>query len=97
MIKKKGDSGHIFKPNYNKFNNKLIMKLLLSLKNKGKLINRHYLFVGNNNNLEKYVILRTIAEEKNIPLIFNEKMSIEDEIKIMESQIDINEYKKKKL
>ena len=73
------------------------MKLLLSLKNKGKLINRHYLFVGNNNNLEKYVILRTIAEEKNIPLIFNEKMSIEDEIKIMESQIDINEYKKKKL
>ena len=92
----KGDSGHFLELSYNKFNNKLIMKLLLSLKNKGKLIKRPDLFIGNNKNLEKYVILRTIAEEKNISFSFDEKMSIEEDIKTMESKIDINEYKKEK-
>ena len=93
----KGDSGHFLELSYNKFDNKLIMKLLLSLKNKGKLIRKPDLFIGKNKYLEKYVILRTIAEEKHISFTFDEKTSIEDDIKIMESQIDINKYNKEKL
>ena len=37
---KKGDSGHFLELCYNKFNDKLIMKHLITMKNKGKLVKR---------------------------------------------------------
>ena len=89
----KGDSGHFLEICYNKFNNKTIFKLLLSLDNKGKLIKRPDLFVSSNNLLEKWVILRTIAKEKNIQFKFEDNMTIEEEIENMNKIIDIEKYK----
>jgi hypothetical protein len=94
----KGDSGHFLELCYNKFNKKTIFKLLISLKNKGKLINRPDLFINLNDCLEKYVILKKIAEEKQISLQLNGNMSmsIEDEINYMEQIIDIKKYLEEK-
>ena len=89
----KGDSGHFLEICYNKFNNETIFKLLLSLDNKGKLIKRPDLFVSSNNLLEKWVILRTIAKEKNIQFKFEDNMTIEEEIENMNKIIDIEKYK----
>ena len=91
-IKNKGDSGHFLELCFNKFNHESIFKLLISLENKGKIINRPDLFVNLNETLEKYVILRKIAKEKKISLELNDNMSIEDEIKYMNTKIDIQKY-----
>lgn len=88
----KGDSGHFLELSYKKFNNKLITKILLSIKKKGKLINRPDLFTNSDDKLEKYVILKSIAEEKKIEFDFEDEMSIEDEITLMEKKIDIQKY-----
>ena len=85
----KGDSGHFLELSYNKFNNKLITEILVSMKNKDKLINRPDLFTSSDGILEKYAILKEIVKEKKIVFEFEDKMSIEDEINIMEIKIDI--------
>ena len=92
----KGDSGHYLELCFNKFNNKNIFKLLISLKNKVNLIERPELFVDSLEKLENYVILKTIAEEKEISFQINEKGTIEDEINIMKEKIDIQKYLKEK-
>ena len=88
----KGDSGHFLELCSKKFNNKLITKILLSMKKKGKLIKRPDLFTNSNDKLKKYVILKSIAEEKKIEFDFKDEMSIEDEIILMEKKIDIQKY-----
>ena len=88
----KGDSGHFLELCFNKFNNNSIFNLLHSLKKKGKLIKRPDLFI-NSEKLEKYVILRKIAEEKNIQLQFDDEKTIEEEIEYMNSIIDLEKYK----
>ena len=92
----KGDSGHFLELCYNKFNDNLILKYLIIMKNKGKLINRADLFIKSPELIEKYVILRKIAEEKGMIFNFNDKMSIEEEISEMNSKIDIEKYMKEK-
>ena len=77
---------------YNKFNNQLIFKILCSFKNKFKLIKRPDLFNGSNDIIEKYVILRKIAEEKNITFNFENNLSIEQEINEMSQKINIEKY-----
>ena len=47
----------------------------------------------NSEKLEKYVILRKIAEEKNIQLQFDDEKTIEEEIEYMNSIIDLEKYK----
>ena len=46
--------------------------------------------------IEKYAILRKIAEEKEMIFNFDDKMSIEEEISEMNSKIDIEKYMKEK-
>ena len=92
----KGDSGHFLELCYNKFNDTLILKYLITMKNKGKLINRADLFIKSPELIEKYVILRKIAEEKGMIFNFNDKMSIEEEISEMNSKIDVEKYMKEK-
>ena len=89
---KKGDSGHFLELCYNKFNNKTIFKLLISLKSKGKLIKRPDFFINLNDSLEKYVILKKISEEKEMALKLDDKMSIEDEINYLSEKINIEKY-----
>ena len=88
----KGDSGHFLELCSKKFNNKLITKILLSMKKKGKLIKRPDLFTNSDDKLKKYVILKLIAEEKKIEFDFKDEMSIEDEIILMEKKLDIQKY-----
>ena len=90
--KNKGDSGHFLELCYNKFNNQLIFKILCSFKNKFKLIKRPDLFNGSNDIIEKYVILRKIAEEKNITFNLENNLSIEQEINEMSQKINIEKY-----
>ena len=77
---------------YNKFNSHLVFKILCSFKNKFKLIKRPDLFNGSNDIIEKYVILRKIAEEKNIAFNFENNLSIEQEINEMGQKINIEKY-----
>ena len=93
---RKGDSGHFLELCNNKFNNKLIMKHLITMKNKGKLVKRADLFIKSPELIEKYVTLRKIAEEKEMSFNFDDTTSIEDEISEMNSKIDIDEYIKEK-
>ena len=92
----KGDSGHFLELCYNKFNDKLIMKHLIKMKNIGKLVKRADLFIKYPELIEKYVILRKIAEEKEITFKFHDTTSIEEEINEMNSKIDIDKYMKEK-
>ena len=82
---------HFLELCFNKFNNKNIFKLLISLKNKDKIIKRPDLFVDSLEKLENYVILKTIAEEKEISFQFDDE-SIEDEIAEMKKKINIKNY-----
>ena len=93
---KKGDSGHYLELCFNKFNNKNIFKLLISLEDKGKLIKRPDLFVDKLETLENYVVLKTIVSEENIQFQFSDEVSIEDEISQMKKKIDIKKYLKEK-
>ena len=93
---KKGDSGHFLELCFNKFSNKNIFKLLISLEDKGKLIKRPDLFVDTLETLENYAILKTIAVEENIQFQFTDEASIEDEISYMKIKIDIKKYLKDK-
>ena len=93
---RKGDSGHFLELCYNKFNNKLIMKHLITMKNKGKLVKRADLFNKSQELIEKYVTLRKIAEEKEMSFNFNDTTSIEDEISEMSLKIDIDKYMEEK-
>jgi len=88
----KGDSGNFLELCYNKFNKKTIFELLISLKNKGKLINRPDLFINLNDSLENYVILKKIYEEKEMTLKLDDKISIEDEINYLSKIINIEKY-----
>ena len=90
--KNKGDSRHFLELGYNKFNSHLVFKILCSFKNKFKLIKRPDLFNGSNDIIEKYVILRKIAEEKNITFNFENNLSIEQEINEMRQKINIEKY-----
>ena len=92
----KGDSGHFLELCYNKFNDKLIMKHLIKMKNIGKLVKRADLFIKYPELIEKYVILRKIAEEKEITFKFHDTTSIEEEINEKKSKIDIDKYMKEK-
>lgn len=92
----KGDSGHFLELCYNKFNDKLIMKHLINMKNIGKLLKRADLFIKSPELIEKYVTLRKIAEEKGMTFKFSDTMSIEEEISEMNSKIDIDQYMKDK-
>ena len=92
----KGDSGHFLELCYNKFNDKLIMKHLIKIKNIGKLLKRPDLFIKSPELIEKYVTLRKIAEEKEIAFKFSDTKSIEVEISEMNSKIDIDKYMKDK-
>lgn len=94
--KNKGDSGHFLELCFHNFYNDSIFKLLLSLKKKGKLIKRPDLFINSTEKLEKYVILKKIAEEKNIQLQSDDKNTIENEIEYLNSIIDLEKYKKEK-
>lgn len=93
---RKGDSGHFLELCFNKFNDKLIMKHLIMMKNKGKLVKRADLFNKSPELIEKYVTLRKIAEEKEMSFNFNDTTSIEDEISEMNSKIDIDKYMEEK-
>ena len=93
---RKGDSGHFLELCCNKFNDKLVMKHLIKMKNKGKLVKRADLFNKSQDLIEKYVTLRKIAEEKEMSFNFNDATSIEDEISEMKSKIDIDKYMKEK-
>jgi len=93
---RKGDSGHFLELCYNKFNDKLIMKHLITMKNKGKLVKRADLFNKSQELIEKYVTLRKIAEEKEMFFNFKDTTSIEDEISEMNSKIDIDKYMEEK-
>ena len=77
---KNGDSGHFLELCFGKHEDKLILKLLKNMKNKGKLINRPDLFTDSINKLKEYVILRTTAEKKNIKLNCVKELSIEEEM-----------------
>lgn len=92
----KGDSGHFIELCYGKFNNELILNLLLKLKNKGKIIERADLFTKSKETLSKYVALRVISEEKGYEFKFDETQTIEQQISIMEQNINIEEYTKEK-
>ena len=86
--KEKGDSGHFLELSYGKVDNILITKLLFEMKNKGKLLKRYDLFIDSGETLKKYVYLRNAVKKKNIKYNFNDSLSIEDEIKEMDSLID---------
>ena len=89
-----GDSGHFLELCFNKFNDENIFKLLIKLKEKGELIKRPDLFASNSLNiLEKFIILKIISENQEIKLKYIDKLSIEDEIKYLESKIDLKKYK----
>ena len=88
----KGDSGPFSEICFNKYYFKTILKLLLSLYNKGKLIHRPDLFAKYDEILKKYVILKTIAKEKEIIFKFDKNLSIEDEINLMCQKIDYEKY-----
>ena len=88
----KGDSGHFLELCYDKYYNQTIFKLLLSLDNKGKLINRPDLFIKSNEDLKKYVILKIIAKEKQNLVQISKNMTIEDEINAMCQKIDYQKY-----
>ena len=88
-----GDSGHFLELCFNKFNDENIFKLLIKLKEKGELIKRPDLFASNSLNiLEKFIILKIISENQEIKLKYIEKLSIEDEIKYLESKIDLKKH-----
>ena len=72
------------------------MKYLIIIKNKGKLVKRADLFIKSPELLEKYVILKKIAEEKEMSFNFNDTTSIEEEISEMKSKIDIDKYMEEK-
>ena len=93
---RKDDSGYFLELSNNKFNYKLIMKYLITIKNKGKLVKRADLFIKSPELLEKYVILKKIAEEKEMSFNFNDTTSIEEEISEMKSKIDIDKYMEEK-
>ena len=88
---RKDDSGYFLELSNNKFNYKLI-----TIKNKGKLVKRADLFITSPELLEKYVILKKIAEEKEMSFNFNDTTSIEEEISEMKSKIDIDKYMEEK-
>ena len=96
ILTTKENKGHFLDLCYNKFNDTLILKYLITMKNKGKLINRADLLIKSPELIEKYVILRKIAEEKGMIFNFNDKMSIEEEISEMNSKIDVEKYMKEK-
>ena len=78
--KNNDEEGDFLENCYGKYDNTLIIKLLLDMKNKGKLIYRPDLFVDSGKKLKEYVTLRTICEKKQIELNFDKKLTIEDEI-----------------
>ena len=100
--KNTGDSGHSLEHCYGKYENTLIIKLLLDMKNKGKFIYRPDLFVNSGKTLKEYVNLRKICEKKQIELNFDKKLTIEDELRQMailiekkKEDTDLNEIEKK--
>ena len=83
----KGDSGHFLELAYGKYENALLIKLLLDMKNKGKLIYRPDLFTDSGEKLRDYITLRTIAKKKMINLNFKKDLTIENEIDAMKDMI----------
>ena len=83
----KGDSGHYLELAYGKYENALLIKLLLDMENKGKLINRPDLFTDSGEKLREYVTLRIIAKKKMIDLNFSKELTIENEICLMKDMI----------
>ncbi len=83
----KGDSGHFLELAYGKYENALLIKLLLDMKNKGKLIYRPDLFTDSGEKLREYVTLRIIAKKKMINLNFKKDLTIENEIDAMKDMI----------
>ena len=90
----KGDSGHFLELSYGKIDNDLIIKLLFDMKNKGKLINRHDLFIDDGNKLKKFVSLRSFIEKNNIIFDLKNDMPIENEIEMMDKVV--NNFKSEK-
>lgn len=86
--KNAGDSGHFLEHCYGKYENTLIIKLLLEMKNKGKFIYRPDLFVNSGKTLKEYITLRKICEKKQIELNFDKKLTIEEELSQMAILID---------
>ena len=82
-----GDSGHFLELAYGKFENDLIIKLLLDMKKKGKLLKRADLFTDSGEKLKEYISLRKSAENEKINFKFDENTSIEEEIKEMKKII----------
>ena len=78
--KNNDEKGNFLEDCYGKFDNNLIIKLLLDLKNKGKLIYRPDLFVDSGKKIKEYITLRAICEKKQIELNFDKKLTVEDEI-----------------
>lgn len=87
---KKGDSGTYLELAFGKFGRRLITSLMLNIKDKSKLITRVDLFTDENlEKLRKYVILKTISNEKKLDIKeIKEKSTIEEEITIYEKYID---------
>ena len=83
----RGDSGHFLELAYGKFENDLIIKLLLDMKKKGKLLKRADLFTDSGEKLKEYISLRKSAENEKINFKFDENTSIEEEIKEMKKII----------
>ena len=86
--KNNGDSDHFLEHCYGKYENDLIVKLFLDMKNKGKFIYRPDLFVDSGKKLKEYATLRKIFEKKGIELNFDKKLSIEDELRQMKILIE---------
>ena len=90
-----GESGKYLELCFGKHNKELISSLLIYIDNKGKLLNRVDLFVGDNLNiLKKYVILKNEIKDNNIKIDLPKNLTIEEEIEELEKIINISNIKK---
>ena len=90
-----GESGKYLELCFGKHNKELISSLLIYIDNKGKLLNRADLFVGDNLNiLKKYVILKNEVKDNNIKIDLPKNLTIEEEIEELEKIINISNIKK---
>ena len=90
-----GESGKYLELCFGKHNKELITSLLIYIDNKGKLLNRPDLFVGENFDvLQKYIILKNEVKDNNIKIDLPKNLSIEDEIDELEKIIKNSNIKK---
>ena len=87
---KNADSGHQLEMGYGKYENKLIIDILIKMKDKGNLINYPRLFTDDGKILYEYVSLRKQIEENGLKFVSKNKTSIYDEINQMRTVLENN-------